>query len=144
MFELFFSFISPISLNSFIPAVSPCHQLCRHCPHQSWPRSRMPFSISRDIKLTHPSLDKIAAISHNNFTCLFVTQTFLFLLKFHRSLFPMDQLSIGLDNSLVPNRLQTSIWTNADSGNWSIYGALGRDEFSMKLLDTFELNIKIK
>ena len=36
----------------------------------------------------------------------------------------------GLDNGLVPNRLQAIIWTNADPIHWRIYAALGWDESS--------------
>ena len=36
--------------------------------------------------------------------------------------------SIGLDNGLAQNRLQSIIWTNADPIHWRIYAALGGDE----------------
>ena len=32
--------------------------------------------------------------------------------------------SIGLDDDMVPNRLQAINWTNADPTNWRIYAAL--------------------
>ena len=37
--------------------------------------------------------------------------------------------SIGWDDSLVPNRRQAIIWTNADPVYRRIYAALGGDEF---------------
>ena len=47
-----------------------------------------------------------------------------------------QQPKIGLDNGLVPNRRQASIWTNADQIHWRIYAALG-DE----LIKIFPRNI---
>ena len=42
---------------------------------------------------------------------------------------PIDnELSIGVDKGLVPNRRQGIIWTNIDPIHWRLYAALGRDE----------------
>ena len=51
------------------------------------------------------------------FKCIFVSEKFCILIKFHLSLFlrsNWQQPSIGLDNGLAPNRLQAIIWINVD------------------------------
>ena len=36
-----------------------------------------------------------------------------------------NQVSIGLDNGLAPNRQRAIIWNNADRIHWSLNAALG-------------------
>ena len=84
-------------------------------------------------KLNSSPLDKLTAISQTIISDAYSwMKSFVFCLKFHRSLFlrvPLTITSIGLDNGLTPNRRQAIIWTNADSIHWRIYAALGRDGF---------------
>ena len=73
---------------------------------------------------------KLQTISSDAFLWM---KSFLFWLKFHRSLFLRVQLTItqhwfGWDNGLAPNRRQAIIWTNAGLIHWRIYAALGGDE----------------
>ena len=77
-------------------------------------------------KLTHPSLDKMAAISQTLASTAFSwMKSFIFRFEFHWSLFLRVYSSIGSDNGLVPNRRQAIIWINADQIHWRIYAALG-------------------
>ena len=76
--------------------------------------------------LTHLPTDKMAAISQTIFSDAFLwIKRFWFWLKFQWSLSVRVQLTIGLDNGLVPHRRQAIIWTNANPFHWSIYVAPG-------------------
>ena len=91
--------------------------------------------ISLKLSLfTYLPLDKMDAISQTIFSDAFSwMRTFVFLIKFHWSLFLRLQLtktSIGLDNGLALNRRQAIIWTNADPVQWHIYTSLGGEELT--------------
>ena len=49
--------------------------------------------------------------------------------------------SIGLDNSLAPNRRQAIIWTNADLIHWRIYAALGIVELMMMAMAIWRVGL---
>ena len=61
----------------------------------------------------------------DDFTCIFFTENVLYLDQNFTEFCPQASNrqwpSIGLDNSLVPNRRQAIIWTNADPIHWIIY-----------------------
>ena len=42
-----------------------------------------------------------------------------------------QQVSIGSDNGLAPNRRQAITWISGDPVRWRIYAALGRDELML-------------
>ena len=68
-------------------------------------------------------------------------KSFVLWLKFHWSLFLTVQLTITqywFRYSLVPNRQQAVIWTNADLIHWHIYAALGGDETSKLVIFLLE------
>ena len=79
--------------------------------------------------LTHPPLDKMAAISQRIFSDAFSwMKSFAFWLKFHWSLFLGSNWqwpSTGLYNGLAANRRQANIWTNTDPIHWLIHTSLG-------------------
>ena len=87
---------------------------------KQWPSVRMTRFWSQvniaEHHLTHWGRDKVALISQTTSPNAFSwMKMFEFLLEFHRSLFPMLQLtinSIGSDNGLSPSRRQAIIWTN--------------------------------
>ena len=84
-----------------------------------------------DVGLSHLILEKMAAISQTIFLDVFSwMKSFVFWLKFPRSLFLRVQLAItqhGLDNGLALNRWQAIIWSNARLIQWCTYAALGGD-----------------
>ena len=79
----------------------------------------------------------MAAISQTIFSDAFSWMKILLkkiLIKISLKFVPKGPIGINikcLDKSLVPNRPQTIILTNADTMDWHIYAALGSDELMM-------------
>ena len=67
----------------------------------------------------------MAMFSDDIVRCIFVNEKFCILIKSSLKFVPKvpidNNLALVLDNSLVPNRRESIIWTNADPIHWRTY-----------------------
>ena len=82
--------------------------------------------MAEEYRLTHLSLDKMAAISQKTLSKAFLwMRSFAFWLSGQ-----LTKPSKSLNNGLAPKRRQAIIWSNADPIHWRKYAALGGNELN--------------